>query len=93
MSNRKNRFGIRMICILMSFLMVFTSLPLMSIVSLAEELSGEQIATEPRYELNFNKNWKFNYGDVANAQSTAYSDKSWADVSLPHDFSIIQDFT
>lgn len=93
MSNRKNLFGTRMLCILMSFLMVLTSIPVMSIISLAEELSGDEIANDPRYELNFNKNWKFNYGDVANAQSTAYSDKSWADVSLPHDFSIIQDFT
>lgn len=93
MSNRKNLFGTRMLCILMSFLMVFTSVPVMSIIAFAEELSGDEIANEPRYELNFNKNWKFNYGDVANAQSTAYSDKSWADVSLPHDFSIIQDFT
>ena len=93
MTNRKNLFGTRMLCILMSLLMVFTSVPLMSLVAYAEELSGEEIANEPRYEFNFNKNWKFNYGDVANAQSTAYSDKSWADVSLPHDFSIIQDFT
>ncbi len=73
--------------------MIMTSIPVMSIVTLADELSGDQIANEPRYELNFNKQWKFNYGDVANAQSTAYSDKSWDDVSLPHDFSIIQDFT
>ncbi len=93
MSNRKNLFGTRILCILMSFLMVFTSVPVMSIIAFAEELSGDEIANEPRYELNFNKNWKFNYGDVANAQSTAYSDKAWADVSLPHDFSIIQDFT
>ena len=93
MTNRKNHFGTRMLCILMSFLMVFTSLPLMSLMALADELSGEQIATAPRYELNFNKGWKFNYGDVSNAQSTVYSDKSWADVNLPHDFSIIQDFT
>ncbi len=93
MSNRKNLFGTRMLCILMSFLMVITSIPALSIFALAEELSGDEIANEPRYELNFNKNWKFNYGDVANAQSTAYSDKAWSDVSLPHDFSIIQDFT
>ena len=93
MTNRKNLFGTRMLCVLMSFLMVFTSIPALSLIALADELSGELIATEPRYELNFNKNWKFNYGDVSGAYSTAYSDKSWADVSLPHDFSIIQDFT
>lgn len=93
MPNKKTGKFTKFLSLLMSILMVVTSLPVMSIVGLAEELSGEQIATAPRYELNFNKGWKFNYGDVANAQSTVYSDKSWADVSLPHDFSIIQDFT
>lgn len=93
MPNKKIGKFTKFLSLLMSILMVVTSVPVMSIVGLAEELSGEQIATAPRYELNFNKGWKFNYGDVANAQSTVYSDKSWADVSLPHDFSIIQDFT
>ncbi|MBQ7962673.1 MAG: hypothetical protein IJ289_08740 [Clostridia bacterium] len=77
----------------MSFLMVVTSIPVMSLVAFAEEISALAEADSARLELNFNKNWKFNLGDVSNAQSTAYSDKSWADVSLPHDFSIIQDFT
>ncbi|MBR5234415.1 MAG: hypothetical protein IKW03_09415 [Clostridia bacterium] len=93
MANKKTTKLKRLLSLVMSLLMVVTSVPVMSIVGLADELSGEQIATAPRYELNFNKGWKFNYGDVANAQSTAYSDKSWSDVSLPHDFSIIQDFT
>ena len=73
MPNKKTGKFIKFLSLLMSILMVVTSLPVMSIVGLAEELSGEQIATAPRYELNFNKGWKFNYGDVANAQSTVYS--------------------
>lgn len=93
MTNRKTAKSKRILCLLLSILMIATSLPLTSFIGFAEELSGEQIATDPRYELNFNKGWKFNYGDVANAQSTVYSDKSWDDVTLPHDFSIIQDFT
>ena len=93
MKTRKMNFGTRLLTVLMSLLMVFTSIPALALVALADELSGVQIADEPRYELNFNKGWKFNYGDVSGAYSTAYSDKSWTSVSLPHDFSIIQDFT
>ena len=93
MTKRKNLFGTRMICILMSFLMVVTSIPLMSLVAFAEEISALSENISPRLELIFNKGWKFNLGDVSNAYSKAYSDSSWADVNLPHDFSIIQDFT
>ncbi len=93
MRNRKNSFGIRLISVLVSFLMVFTSIPALSILAFAQEISSLAADDSARLELNFNKNWKFNYGDVSNAHSTAYSDKSWRSISLPHDFSIIQDFT
>ena len=35
---------------------------------------------------NINQNWKFNQGDVTNAQSTSVSDASWQTVHLPHTF-------
>lgn len=41
----------------------------------------------------FNSGWKFHLGDVSTAYQTAYNDSSWDSVTLPHDFSISQDFT
>jgi beta-galactosidase len=37
---------------------------------------------------DFNKGWKFNRGDVANAQATTFVDSSWRSLDLPHDWSI-----
>ncbi len=42
--------------------------------------------------VNFNKNWKFHYGNVSNADQTNFDDSAWDTVSVPHDFSIFQDF-
>lgn len=43
--------------------------------------------------VNFNEGWKFNLGNVSNAQNPAFDDSSWGSVNLPHDFSISQNFT
>ncbi len=43
-------------------------------------------------ENSFNEGWKFHLGDVSNAQSKDYQDNTWTDVSIPHDFSISQNF-
>ncbi len=43
--------------------------------------------------VSFNDGWRFNLGDVSNAQNTAYDDSGWALVSVPHDYSISQNFT
>ncbi len=49
--------------------------------------------SDPRLELDFNNNWKFNLGEESGAYAKAYDDSAWETVELPHDFSIIQDFT
>jgi beta-galactosidase len=36
----------------------------------------------------FNYGWKFQRGDVQNAQSITFNDESWKPVTLPHDWSI-----
>lgn len=41
----------------------------------------------------FNDHWKFNLGDQSNAHSNTYDDSSWDDIQLPHDYSLIQDYT
>src|SRR5271154_6624623 len=41
----------------------------------------------PRLHLNFNREWKFQLGDHPGAAASAYDDRSWDDVGLPHSFS------
>jgi beta-galactosidase len=37
---------------------------------------------------DFNSGWKFNRGEVSNAQAVTFNDSSWRSVILPHDWSI-----
>lgn len=41
----------------------------------------------------FNDGWKFSLSDPSDAESTSFNDGSWDAVTLPHDFSISQNFT
>jgi len=45
-------------------------------------------STEQRYRTLFNNEWKFNLGDVSEANTTTFDDSNWRDVDLPHDWSI-----
>lgn len=77
--------------------MIFRSMPYSGAglnVSVATTSGSEtSAASQTRLELNFNKDWKFNLGDVTCAQRIAFDDSLWATVNLPYDFSIIQNFT
>lgn len=42
---------------------------------------------------NFDDNWKFYYGEAADAQAVGYDDSKWRQLSLPHDYSIEQEFS
>ena len=44
-------------------------------------------------ENNSNSGWKFYLGDNSSASGTGFDDSGWETVTLPHDFSISQDFT
>lgn len=46
-----------------------------------------------RQEILFNDGWKFHYGEVTDAMSASYSDNSWQNVELPHDWAIEQPFS
>jgi hypothetical protein len=46
--------------------------------------------TSPREEINFNFGWKFQHGDIENAQSVNFNDASWRTLDLPHDFQFEQ---
>lgn len=39
-------------------------------------------------KLKFNEGWKFQLGDIKGASETNYNDASWAEVKIPHDWSI-----
>ncbi|MFZ0428853.1 MAG: glycoside hydrolase family 2 TIM barrel-domain containing protein, partial [Acidobacteriota bacterium] len=43
---------------------------------------------EPRHERLFDEGWKFHLGDVVGAENPDFTDASWRDVDLPHDWSI-----
>lgn len=46
------------------------------------------VCQQQRSHTNFDFDWKFNLGDLPNAMSPAYNDAGWAEVQLPHDWSI-----
>lgn len=42
---------------------------------------------------DFDANWKFKLSDSIAAESPDYDDSAWQQISLPHDYSITQDYT
>jgi len=44
-------------------------------------------ASDLRAVISFNRDWKFQLGDPAGAEATAFKDTSWNSVGLPHSFS------
>lgn len=79
------------LCILMIMSVVPSGLSVLAAGSAS--VTKANAASQPRLDLNFNKNWKFNLGENGGAQAKAYDDSKWEAVQLPHDFSISQDFT
>ena len=47
---------------------------------------------QPRWEIDFNKGWKFFLGDDSSAINPGFDDSHWRSLSLPHDWSIESDF-
>jgi beta-galactosidase len=43
---------------------------------------------KPRQHQSFDDNWKFNLGDVKNAEQLSFNDTAWRNLALPHDWSI-----
>ena len=57
-------------------------------------LAEAGVETSESREINFNKGWKFHFGDVTGAEAKDYDDSKadeWGDLNLPHDFSITQE--
>ena len=53
-----------------------------------------QNTQEPvRDTIDFNKNWRFVLGDIADAETPSYDDASWRQLNVPHDWSIEGSFS
>lgn len=50
------------------------------------------MAQTTRVETNWNTNWKFSLSDNAESKNLAFDDKSWRNVTVPHDWSMESDF-
>ncbi len=53
------------------------------ICSAQPQLSAQSVGRE-----NFDRDWKFHLGDVADAEQAAFPDQSWRSLDVPHDWSI-----
>ena len=51
------------------------------------------IHAQPSGKTNFDAGWKFNLGDVKQAEQTSFQDQSWRSLNLPHDWSIEGSFS
>ena len=50
------------------------------------------VYAQVRSEIDFNKGWRFYFGDDSTAKDVLYNDSKWRKLSLPHDWSIESDF-
>lgn len=85
----------RALSVVLSVVMAFSSLPLIASAGLGSIASAKEEVSDfsGRTQMNFNKNWRFALGSLSGAQYKGYEDSSWKTVSLPYDFSIVQDFS
>ncbi|HTW46749.1 MAG TPA: glycoside hydrolase family 2 TIM barrel-domain containing protein [Acidobacteriaceae bacterium] len=51
-------------------------------------LAAEEPASSARIRETFDFDWRFTKGDTSGAELPSFADASWADVDLPHDWSI-----
>lgn len=64
-----------------------------SVFWVEEETVPVSVIDTTERTVNFNSGWKFNLGDSSTAFQKDFNDSEWSNISLPHDFSIFQDFT
>ena len=59
----------------------------------AQAMAKAAVSEAGAREINLNKDWKFNLGDMTGAEQASYDDSQWRRISFPHHFSIIQEFS
>jgi beta-galactosidase len=70
----------------------YQSLRLLLILTIALAFQSCNQSSQSRLVADFNSDWSFNLGEVADAQASNYEDASWRKLNLPHDWSIEGDF-
>ena len=61
---------------------------LLAVVFLLAACCWAATAADLRQSINFNREWKFELGDVAGADALEFADAKWERVGLPHSFSM-----
>lgn len=98
---KKRRLWNRLAAGTLAGLLVFSSLPenaraegasTAGTICGPEETVEVGSSVELERAVDFNADWKFYLGTSDSAQNTGFDDSSWKSVTLPHDFSISQDF-
>ena len=88
----------RLLALLLALVMVISMFPARAfaaettIVGNPEQVQLGADAAAQRVN-GFNMGWKFYLGDNSAASNQNFDDSAWENVNLPHDFSIIQEFT
>ncbi len=59
----------------------------------AKDESSEAQSESVKRSMDFNEGWSFQLGDVSGAEKMDFDDGAWRRLTLPHDWSIEQDFT
>ena len=89
----------RILSFLLTLVMILSVFPVNAFAASGETVKGDEVSvtvdsnTAIERINDFNMGWKFYLGTSSTAQNQNYDDSSWANVNLPHDFSIIQNFT
>lgn len=52
-----------------------------------------QYGSKTERSQNFDSNWRFYLGDASGAEQPTFDDSQWRQLSLPHDYSIEQEYT
>ena len=90
---KMKKFFKRKISLLLSFIMITGILQAPVTAEPAENYEIAAVSSENGRDINFNKDWKFYLGTSTTAQNVSFNDSGWETVSIPHDFSIFQEFT
>lgn len=91
-----NRLTAMLLCLVMG---MSAAVPITGLAETHQTLYGAEETvvysgqSDQKRSTDFNSDWKFRLGNLSNAQNQNFDDSGWERVSLPHDFSIIQNFT
>ena len=65
---------------------------LISKPTVSAQTSMNEVTHEQRQKILFDDNWLFHHGNISGAEKIDFNDKSWRNLSLPHDWSIEGEF-